>query len=884
MPFKFTRRGFFQTTAALGSASFLSRNAVAGETSEEGVAEEAENAASEQALDLAPAKWLWYPGDRTLPNTFVLFRRVLNLNQKPRSARGWIFGDSRYLLEVNGRRIQWGPAPCDPRWSEVDPLDLTDALTDGKNAIGTTVLFFGHGDGTWPLGRPGFIFRMELELADGQNELIVSDNTWRCHLSQAWKPGHHARWFLGALQEDFDAQLHPQKWTQPGFIENDDWIEPAVQRCPADRPILCDPAGDIMTSIHGPRKKLSYGAQARSQMELRPRSIPLMRETWVPASQIAEQYHIRWLRPIDEYFAMRPPGAYEAQPAKVAQAVGDDAWHVELDPDRGTTLTFELREQVVGWPGVTLEAPAGTTFELMTQEGHAVGGPALLNTTFHKWARFTCREGVNRFQWFDYDSLRWIQIHLHPGRGRVVISRVGTLRREYPWPHEPRVSTSEAPLQKLFDAATNTLRNSAIETFVDGNGRERSQYSGDCAYQKHAVELLGGDSRQVARFLQTYSQGLTPDGYFLDCWPSVDRLDRWGQRQVEATHCGAILDHGVQFAFDCWQHYEYTGDLAPLNEPYPRLLRFSRYLREKIGDDGLLPVEQEAYGFPIVYIDFVKCYPKQRHRQCPFNLKTAAMFSQALSPMCRAFGDPQLASDLDQIGRQILDATVSRFWSAEHGAFVDNLPWMREEGGAHYSDITLGMSVMFDQCPGNAIQRSVELLAARPKELGIAYPTNACWRFWALGRGGRADAILKAFREVWATMDSVRLNNSISENYKCSPDSMSQWSHAAVVPLYIAAMSLAGIRALAPGFARYEIRPQLADLPDLALDVQTPRGPIGFSAKGQLGDRTLVLTLPSDAAGELVVHGDEQLALKSLGNGRFRLPADQTVTFSLKHS
>ena len=51
------------------------------------------------------------------------------------------------------------------------------------------------------------------------------------------------------------------------------------------------------------------------------------------------------------------------------------------------------------------------------------------------------------------------------------------------------------------------------------------------------------------------------------------------------------------------------------------------------------------------------------------------------------------------------------------------------------SDITLGISVMFDQCPGNAIQRSVELLAARPKELGIAYPANACWRFRALGKG-----------------------------------------------------------------------------------------------------------------------------------------------------
>ena len=44
-----------------------------------------------------------------------------------------------------------------------DPLDLTDALQAGPNAIGAQVLFYGHGDGTWPIGKPGFLFRIEIE-------------------------------------------------------------------------------------------------------------------------------------------------------------------------------------------------------------------------------------------------------------------------------------------------------------------------------------------------------------------------------------------------------------------------------------------------------------------------------------------------------------------------------------------------------------------------------------------------------------------------------------------------------------------------------------------------------------------------------------------------
>ena len=41
------------------------------------------------ALDLSPAKWIWYPAGRTLQNTFVLFRKDIILDKKPHKAIGW---------------------------------------------------------------------------------------------------------------------------------------------------------------------------------------------------------------------------------------------------------------------------------------------------------------------------------------------------------------------------------------------------------------------------------------------------------------------------------------------------------------------------------------------------------------------------------------------------------------------------------------------------------------------------------------------------------------------------------------------------------------------------------------------------------------------------
>ena len=46
-------------------------------------------------LDLSPAKWIWYPSVRTLSNTFVLFRKEIELNAEVLSADGYVAADSR---------------------------------------------------------------------------------------------------------------------------------------------------------------------------------------------------------------------------------------------------------------------------------------------------------------------------------------------------------------------------------------------------------------------------------------------------------------------------------------------------------------------------------------------------------------------------------------------------------------------------------------------------------------------------------------------------------------------------------------------------------------------------------------------------------------------
>jgi len=336
------------------------------------------------------------------------------------------------------------------------------------------------------------------------------------------------------------------------------------------------------------------------------------------------------------------------------------------------------------------------------------------------------------------------------------------------------------------------------------------------------------------------------------------------RRQVGATVWGPLLDHGVGFAFDCWNHYWETGDLEAVREPYPRLLRFAEYLRGLVRDDGLLPVE--GIGVPAVWIDH-DAYRAQRHKQCAFNLYAAAMLQHALAPTARAFGDAGQAAGLAAMGACLQAAAVRTFWDSARSLFVNNLPWLDEEEGPRLCDRSLATAILFDQCPGGETAASLRTLAECPPEMGLSYPANAGWRLWALAKGRRIAAVLRDLRERWATLPSVIQNNTLQESWKAEPDSGDQWSHCPVAPLYVAFMSLAGIRPTAPGFARCEIRPQLGDLGRLELTAHTVRGPIGFAAERVEDGHDLLLAVPEGIAAELVLPNEAI----GLGAGENRL-------------
>lgn len=774
-------------------------------------------------LNFGRASWIWAPFERTLPNTFVLFRKEFHLDGDVKSAKGLILADSRYKLTVNGFRIQWGPAVSDPRTPEADPLDLQMYLKAGSNVIGVEVLFFGHGDGTWVEGNPGLLLHLEIIMTDGTSRQIESNTEWHCKADRAHRPGQHKQWFLRALQEEFDARLHPLGWDRTGYQADGSWLHATELAIPAYLPSLASPE---IAEMGGSE------VQSQDAMCILPRQLPMMAETLVTAT-LAGEGVVHWKQAPEDWFDFRVQNSFELDP--LPDPLPLEVERPPTDDRVGRYLLFHLPEEMAGWPVFEIEAGEGTIVEWMGQESHDPGNPPWLDTHFHTWVRWICREGINRFETFDFFAVRWMQLHIR-SRMPIRVHRAQFRRRYHPFPELPKIESDEPALTKLISASLNTIRNSCMDTVADGTGRERQQYGGDGAHQLQAVRAAFGGYPLSARYLRTFTQGLTPDGYFLDCWPAYDRIQRVGQRMIGTTRWGPILDHGIQIPFECFHHYMHSGRKEEIQVPLERTRVFAEYLLSLRRGDGLLPVEN--LGIPSVWMDH-EGFERQQDKQCAFNLYAAAMYSDALAPLLDLLGQHEEAIAARESGASLVRAAVSKFWCVERQVFADNLPWATAQEPLRFHDRTLATAILYKQCPEGMSAESLRLLCRPSLQVGRSYPANAGWRLWALAKNGHERVVLDELRTVWASLPSVAQNNSLQEHWVVRPDSCDEWSHCPLTPLSILFTDIAGIRPTAPGFRKAAISPRLGNLRTLSLTYQTPIGGIEFTAK-QDGDRHVV--------------------------------------------
>jgi hypothetical protein len=150
---------------------------------------------------------------------FVAFRRIFVLDRVPASAQLHLFGDSRYLLWVNGTNVMRGPCRFNPKRPEFDTLDVRPWLRPGTNSLVVLVHSYPAVNGRIMRHAPGLTALLE---ADGR-ELLRTDAAWRCYAGTEYQPSPGA-W--SSIPDVIDGRKSPGDWMSPEFADGA-W-EPAV--------------------------------------------------------------------------------------------------------------------------------------------------------------------------------------------------------------------------------------------------------------------------------------------------------------------------------------------------------------------------------------------------------------------------------------------------------------------------------------------------------------------------------------------------------------------------------------------------------------------------------------------------------------------------------
>ena len=154
----------------------------------------------------------------SLPATML--RKEFSVAGPVRRATAYVTGLGLYELRLNGRRV--GDQLLTPEWTvytqrvQYQTYDVTGLVKPGANAVGA-LLSEGWYAGplmTKPaMADPSFrlLMRLDVELADGRSETIVTDPTWQ---STERGPLRKAGIYFG---EVYDATREMPGWDQAGF-------------------------------------------------------------------------------------------------------------------------------------------------------------------------------------------------------------------------------------------------------------------------------------------------------------------------------------------------------------------------------------------------------------------------------------------------------------------------------------------------------------------------------------------------------------------------------------------------------------------------------------------------------------------------------------------
>ncbi len=710
------------------------------------------------------AQWITHPTESTLDSRVFLFRRNFVLDKVPEKFTIYVSADNRYRLYVNGKYVVSGPSSSDINNYRYETLDIAKHLNSGKNAIAVEVVNFGeYRKASSMTFQTAFIMQ-----GDRQNPVDI--NTGR---KSAWKVikdsgfesipfvsdslrGYYA---AGPGEKRIDAR-HLKNWNQVDF-DDTDWLKPKV--------------GTVEFAVG---RGFLYG----STWYLVPRTIPFMEESRQRFGKIARSEGIK----VSDEF-IRGTGS------------------LTIPPNKKVSILIDQTHHTIGHPEIYYSGGKDSRIKITYSE-------ALYDNDWKKGNRNVV-EGKhilgyydiiqpdgsedNFFKPFGQKTYRFIQLDITTKNDPLEIQDFYGVYTAYPFKENAKFETGIKKLDQIWDAAWLTLRNSAVESFIDPY-YEQLQYIGDSRIEALVSITVDGDDRLMRKAIEMFDNSRLPMGLTQSRYPSyiVQIIPTYSLIWIDMIH----------------DYHIFRNDDVFVRRFTPGMKTVLDWWSAKVDEKGM-PAGMEWWNFT----DWAKGF----HNGIPdgaddsYSASIALQFVHTLQNAQHIYTDlgmDEEAEKCDLLQKKIVKSVLQNCYVPSRGLIAET-PEKKK-----FSQHTNIMAILTDAIPEKE-QKEVMTKILEDKDL---IQTTIYYKFYlfnALQKAGQGDKYLDLLAN-W----TGQLDQGLTTFAETDLDPRSECHGWSASPNFHFLTIVAGIRPASKNFKEISIEPNPGKLKELYAKMPHPDG------------------------------------------------------------
>jgi hypothetical protein len=755
------------------------------------------------------SQWITHPTESTLDDRKFLFRRTFNLETKPDKFIIHLSADNRYRLYVNGTYILSGPSIGDINHYRYETLDIVKHLFKGKNSIAAEVVNFGE------YRKAASMTFQTAFILQGEDSNTVNINTgkasnWKVINDEGFKTipfvsdSLHGYYAAGP-GERLISKKHPWGWKETNY-DDSDWLLPR-----------------LATVEFAVGRGFLFG----STWYLVPRKIPFMEELEQRFLKIARSERLD----VTDNF-IKGKGSLKIPANKKISILIDQTHH---------TVGHPVLKYSYGKDSQIKITYAEALFDKNWKKGNRndIEGKKILGY----YDIIEPDGGVNHsFKPIGQKTYRYVQLDIITKEETLQIDDFYGVYTAYPFKENAKFITEKETLANIWNASWLTLRNSAVESFIDPY-YEQLQYIGDTRIEALVSLSVDGDDRLMKKAIEMFDNSRLPMGLTASRYPSyiVQVIPTYSLLWINMIH----------------DHYMYKDNQEFTRQYIPGMKAVLDWWMDKVDESGM-PTNMEWWNFTDWAKGFQNGIPDGADDG--YSASIALQLVNTLQVASGMFYD--LGYDEEALKYSELEKNIRK--SVLKNCFVDEKRMLAETPKKEkFSQHTNIMAILTDAIPEN----DQKVLMQKILDDKSLIQTTIYYKFYlfeALHKAGLGDLYTNLL-ENWTN----QLDQGLTTFAETDIEPRSECHAWSASPNYHLLKITAGIYPKSKHFNEITIAPNLGDLKTLQAVMPHPKGEIKVNYNRRGNKIRGEVMLPEGTSGVFIWHGKE-IILKA-GNQKIDL-------------